>query len=518
MVKKFLAALTLLLVGAVLGWQVAPLFSSAGSETSSNDEPLYWVAPMDPDYRRDSPGKSPMGMDLVPVYEESSADDSPGLVRINPDVENNLGVRTALVKEGPLSMTLTASGIVQFNEEAIQHIHPRVEGWVEKLHVKAVGNPVEKNQPLYDLYSPQLVNAQEEFLLALKSNNASLLEASLDNLRALNFPQATIQALRKDKTVKQTVTFRAPQSGVLENLQIREGYFVGPSKTLMSIVNLDKVWVEAEVFQSQLHWLKQGLAVSVKLHGFDDKLNGQVDYIYPKLNMQNRTGRVRIVLENPQKKLKAGMYANVEFATQTIQNVAYVPKEAVIRLGDASRVVKHVADGQYKSIAVKTGVSNEQYIAIPQGLKPGERIVTSAQFLIDSESSKASDYKRIDRGAATRLPNASVMGTVNEVDAENSIINISRSAIEKWNRPAATMDFVLDPSLPNKLINGLHKDQSIHFTFVIDDGEFYVTEIHPMEKTLADHDNMNHSDMDHSSMKDDATDHEELNHEGMNHD
>jgi len=490
--KIGIRTLLALLVGVGIGISTSLYFGESDSSKSSSAEkqPLYWVAPMDPNYRRDEPGKSPMGMDLVPVYEESGSQ-SPGVIRINPDVVNNLGVRSAAVEMGAINQSINTTGVVQYNEANIVHIHPRVEGWIEKLHVKATGNPVKKGQPLYDLYSPQLVNAQEEFISSLKSDNEQLIQSSLNNLRALDFPKDFINQLRTDRRVKRAVTFNAPASGVLESLDVRDGYFVGPSIMLMSIVNLDQVWVEAEVLQAFSENIKAGLPAKINLDKNSNTFwNGEIDYVYPSADIQNRSLRLRLVVDNPQHILKANMFTRVKINLPTIENRVRVPRSAVIHLGDEQRVVKHLGDGQYKSIAIQTGESNKDFIEIKQGVKAGEEVVVSAQFLLDSESSKSSDFKRIDHGTDTSLPNAAVMGIVNSVNVRERTINISREAIEKWNRPKATLDFLVAPNVPQKILTNLAEGAQIHFIFVIDDGDFIVTEIHPMD----DHGEINHTE------------------------
>ena len=245
-----IAGLAALCSAAATYWLLgAASHEAATTATSAEPEPLYWVAPMDPDYRRDQPGKSPMGMDLVPVYAEQAGNvDSPGTVRISPEVVNNLGVRTARVEMGALPAGIRTVGYVQYDEDRQVHIHPRVEGWIEKLYVKASGDPVEAGQPLYELYSPQLVNAQEELLLALNRDNQRLVRAAEDRLLALQLEPDFIASLRRDRKIRQTVTFYAPLTGVVDNLGIREGFFVKPDTTLMSVGVLDEVWVEAAVF------------------------------------------------------------------------------------------------------------------------------------------------------------------------------------------------------------------------------------------------------------------------------
>ena len=233
------------------------------SESNNKKEPLYWVAPMDSNYRRDEPGLSPMGMDLVPVYEESGStkNDGPGSVKISPTVINNLGVRTAPVKFAALKNEVNTVGYVQYNQDQLIHIHPRVEGWVETLYVKAAGDQVKQDEPLYTLYSPQLVNAQEEFVLALNRNNSVLIRAAKARLKSLNVSDGFIARLQASKQVLQNITFYARQGGVVDELNIREGFYVKPDTSMMSIAQLDEVWVEAEVFERQAELIRIGLPV-----------------------------------------------------------------------------------------------------------------------------------------------------------------------------------------------------------------------------------------------------------------
>ncbi|WP_338518532.1 efflux RND transporter periplasmic adaptor subunit [Alteromonas gracilis] len=221
-------------------------------ESQKSSEPLYWVAPMDDSYRRDKPGKSPMGMDLVPVYAEvkdssDMAHGGAGVVMISPQVQQNMGVKTEKVRVGALSPRIKVAGAVTYDEDEIMHIHPRVEGWIETLHIKSQGEEVKAGQPLYTLYSPELVNAQEEYLLALKRNDKRLIDGAEQRLNALALNERLIDDLKKNKRISQTVTFNAPQSGVVEALAIREGFFVQPGTTIMSIAKIKRVWVQAEV-------------------------------------------------------------------------------------------------------------------------------------------------------------------------------------------------------------------------------------------------------------------------------
>jgi Cu(I)/Ag(I) efflux system membrane fusion protein len=362
-------------------------------------EPLYWVAPMDPDYRRDGPGKSPMGMDLVPVYAEDAAgaDGGAGTVEISPAVVNNLGVRTALAAYRPLQAEIRTVGYVQYDEDRLIHIHPRVEGWIEKLFVKASGDPVEKGQPLYALYSPQMVNAQEELLLALKRDNRRLIQAAEDRLLALQLSPGFIATLREERQVRQTVTFQAPQSGVVDNLNVREGFYVVPDTMIMSIGALDEVWVEAEVFERQAARVRVGQPVTMTLDYLPGQVwRGRVDYVYPSLDEKTRTLGVRLRFDNTAGTLRPNMFAQVVIDISDDEEVLVVPREAVIRTGEQDRVVLALGEGRFKSVAVRLGGVDEAYAQILEGLEQGDPVVVSAQFLLDSESSRSSDLRRME--------------------------------------------------------------------------------------------------------------------------
>tara|TARA_R110002110_G_scaffold405550_1_gene624756 strand:+ start:15360 stop:16622 length:1263 start_codon:yes stop_codon:yes gene_type:complete len=386
------------LMGAGGTWLLSGSQEDGAKATDGEREPLYWVAPMDPNYRRDQPGKSPMGMDLIPVYKEQGRDSEVGTIRISPDVVNNLGVRTGNVESGRLRLDVKTVGYVQYDEDRLVTISPRVEGWVETLHVKAVGDPVTRGEPLYALYSPTLVNAQEELLLALKRDNPVLIGAAVERLSALQVPRADIEQLRQTRQVSQTITITAPQSGVIDSLEVREGMFVKPGSNLMSIGQLEHLWVIGEVFERQASLVKPGDKVHMQLDYLPGKeLLGQVDYVYPSLNEQTRTAQIRARFDNPDGFLKPGMFAQMVIKTQPGSANLLIPREALIRTGSQARVVLALGEGRFKSIAVDVGRVGEREVEILSGLNEGERIVTSAQFLIDSESSKTSDFKRMSQ-------------------------------------------------------------------------------------------------------------------------
>ena len=403
--KSMPEKLLLLVLGAAAG---AAAMHWGTSGVDIGDQPgaaaggraiLYWVAPMDPNYRRDQPGKSPMGMDLVPVYADGGTDLSPGTVRILPDVVNNLGVRTARATRRALPGGIRTVGYVRYDEDQLTHIHPRVEGWIERLYVKAEGDPIKRGQPLYDLYSPQLVNAQEELLLALRRDNQRLVQAARDRLLALQIPAQTIASLEQRRVVQQTVTFPAPRSGVVDNMNVREGFYVSPGTMLMSVGGLEDVWVEAEVFERQAARVAVGQPVTMTLDYLPGRSwRGQVDYVYPSLDEDTRTLRVRLRFANPLGELKPNMFAQVVIASGHGADTLVVPREALIRTGAQQRVVLALGEGRFKSVAVTIGAVGEEYVQVLTGLAEGDEVVVSAQFLLDSESSRTSDFRRMHHG------------------------------------------------------------------------------------------------------------------------
>ena len=401
---NFVRPLGFVLLGGLAGavatyWFASDTHALSSAEQASSDskEPLYWVAPMDPNFKSDKPGKSPMGMDLIPVYEGGGqADDTAGTVRISPTVVNNLGVRTEPVIQGRLPNNITTVGYVAYDEDQMVHVHPRVEGWIETLFVKAEGEPVEQGKPLYTLYSPTLVNAQEELLLAMNRGNQKLVEAATERLAALNVPASLISRLRQSRDIQRTMTVYAPRSGVIENLNVREGMFIKPGDRVLSIAALDEVWVIGEVFESQLSAVEAGNRVQLTLDYMPGReWRGRVDYVYPEVNPKTRTARVRMRFDNEDGALMPGMFARLEVQGERGKRQFLVPRESVIRTGQSDRLVLAMEEGAFKSVNVTVGRVGDKYAEILNGLSPGDTVVTSAQFLIDSESSKTSDFQRM---------------------------------------------------------------------------------------------------------------------------
>ena len=548
-----------LLFGGLLAFGLASLLlsdsskhgngESALSDEAGNKAPLYWVAPMDDSYRRDKPGKSPMGMDLVPVYANDDAtsaksnERSPGTVMIPPNVQHNIGVEVVPVTIGTLQQTVTAVGNVAYDEESIVHIHPRVSGWVDRLFIKSQGEQVEEGQALYTLYSPELVSAQEEYVLAIKRGDARLIDGAAERLRTLGLSRDVIEELQKSRRVAQTVTFNAPQRGVVEALNIREGFYVQPGTTLMSIAQLDTVWVIAEVPEKYAQIIAPHNSAVVTLdemdHGSDAKWESHVEYIYPSLSETTRTLKVRIPLNNNNHTLKPNMFAHVGIKPTQRKAALLVPRSAVIRTAEGAKVVLSDGDGNFKSVRVTLGQSDSTHFEVVEGLLPEDDVVVSAQFLIDSESSKSSDFERMkapDHQAATT-------GTIEAIElpadtetngaSNNAKLVIARGPIEKWGRGPATMSFSVSKHID---LSQFKEGDNIMFTFVTGE-EFTVIDMrkrseHAMDKGMVhgtEHSNHKHDTSNlkgdgeqsdaHESMVHKSAEQKSINHkEHMHHD
>lgn len=400
--KKYLKIIAyiifIILLGVILHYYfiLKPSDSPTSSKTMAKNkqtDPLYWVAPMDPSYRSDKPGKSPMGMDLIPVYSEDNATDR---VIISPSVEQNLGVRTAPVLRTTLSREIDTVGYVMVDENNIEHVHTYTDGWVKKLFVKTVGEHVNKGQLLFELYSPTIINAQEEYILALKSGNTSLIEASNNKLLTLGVTNDQIEELKKTQKAKQLIPVYAEKPGIVSSLNVREGIYVKPEKDLITLEDLSRIWVLGEVFERQSQWVKKGQKAIATLSYLPGKeWAGEVDYVYPRLDPITHTLKVRLVFDNPEEILKPNMYADIIIFAEPSDNVLVIPREAVIYTGEGARVIVKEKDGEYIAKSIKIGIESDDVVEVLYGLEEGEIIVTSAQFLIDSESSLKASINRI---------------------------------------------------------------------------------------------------------------------------
>ena len=381
------------IISCLLAMLLAPV--PATSAENGEREILYWVAPMDANYRRDKAGKSPMGMELVPVYADEAGSDGSS-VTIAPEVIQNLGIRTAVAERSRLWRSIDTVGYVDFDESKVSHIHLRTEGWIEHLAVHSEGDRIRKGEKLLELYSPELVNAQSEFVQALAGGNRSLIQASQERLSALGIPAEQIKTLKKSRKVNQNIVIRAPQDGVVSNLAVRHGMFIKPDKQVMSLADLSSVWLVAEIFERQADWVKVGQTAEVSLAFLPGHTwEGQVEYIYPSLDPKTRTLKARLRFPNPDEALKPNMYANVKIYGGAKDDVIVIPVEALIRTGREERVVIALGDGRFESRTVTAGIESGDWVAIIEGIQPGDRVVTSGQFLIDSEASLKASTQRM---------------------------------------------------------------------------------------------------------------------------
>ena len=381
------------IISCLLAMLLTPV--PASSAEDEEREIRYWVAPMDANYRRDKAGKSPMGMELVPVYADEAGTDGSS-IRIAPEVVQNLGVRTAVAERSRLWRAIDTVGYVDFDESKVSHIHLRTEGWIENLTVESEGERVTKGQRLFNLYSPDLVNAQEEFVQALNAGNKGLIRASRSRLDALGIPASQIRKLEKDRKSSQTIPVYAPQDGVVSTLQVREGMFIKPSTRIMSLADLSSVWLLAEIFERQTNWVKTGQSTEVSLPYLPGRTwEGRVEYIYPSLDPKTRTLKVRLRFDNPGEELKPNMYANVKIFGGPQHDAIVIPVEALIRTGREERVVIALGGGRFASRTVTAGIESGDWVAILEGVQPGDRVVSSGQFLIDSEASLKASTQRM---------------------------------------------------------------------------------------------------------------------------
>jgi len=498
--KNILIVTLVSVLSITVGWYLGQSGSS-----SSNDSPvemtesdgevskaekkvLYWVAPMDANYRRDEPGKSPMGMDLVPVYDDgddTAGDEEGPSVKISPAVENNLGVRTAQVESGKLWRKINTVGYVVLDESKVSHIHLRVDGWIEKLSVSVEGDRVKKGQRLFDIYSPKLVNAMEEYVQAKRTSNTRLIDASKEKLISLGVSKQQIRKLDKNRKIPQTTSVYAPQDGIVTMMMVREGMYVKPSTQVMTLADLSSVWLIAEIFEGQSQWVKVGQSSDVSLSFVPGRTwEGVVDYVYPSLDAKNRTLKARLRFDNPGEILKPNMYANVSIYGGAKENVLSVPREALIRSGGNERLIVAKENGRYVQRKVVAGMESGEWVEIKSGIKDGEKVVVSAQFLIDSEASMKASLLRMsdsEEEAAKNLQadnaemiTASGEGKITALMIDHGMLTLQHAPIESLGWPEMTMDFTTSQGVTLK---GLSVGDQVKFELMKMDSKYLITMI-----------------------------------------
>lgn len=362
----------------------------------------YWVSPMDPGYVSDKPGKAPCGMDLIPVYEAEGEAAAEGTIAVDPNTLQSMGVRTTKAEVRPLTRTIRAVGIVNYDEKKLAVVTTKINGWVDRLYAKAAGEPIRRGQALISIYSPELVSAQREYLLALKNMKTlekspypeiresaqRLLEASRRRLEYWDIPRRQIEALEKTGEVKKDLILSSPVNGIVIKRSVTQGQMVQAGMPLLEVADLSTVWVDAQVYEYELPWVKIGQPAEMTLAYIPgETLHGKVQYIYPYLSGTTRTARVRLSLPNPGLRLKPEMYGQVMIQAPMDKPVVAVPTEAVLDSGEKQLVFLALGKGRFEPRQVKVGMEGaDGWREVMEGLKGGEEIVTSAQFLLDSES------------------------------------------------------------------------------------------------------------------------------------
>ncbi len=369
------------------------------AETPKKRRILYYRNPMGLPDTSPVPKKDPMGMDYIPVYADEEPSDAAGAVRISPEKIQKLGVRTAAVEERNLSRPVRAVGLIEADERRLHTVTLKFDGYIEKLRVNATGQPVTKGQPLFDLYSPDLVSAQNDYLIARNSRSKlknaapriqaemeNLVQSSLERLRYWGVSETEVRQLEQRGIVRRNLVIRSPISGVVMEKMAIQGMRAAAGEPLFKIADLSSVWVIAEVFEQELGLISSGQAVRVRLDAYPGRtFDGKITFVYPALDPETRTARVRIELPNPQGLLKPMMYAHVELAG-TARPALAIPESSVLRGGKHTRVLVDRGEGRFEPRAVRLGMRGDEWVEVLEGLRAGERVVVRANFLIDAES------------------------------------------------------------------------------------------------------------------------------------
>jgi Cu(I)/Ag(I) efflux system membrane fusion protein len=371
------------------------------SSTKKTDEKkiLYWVAPMDPNYKMDKAGKSPMGMDLVPVYaeEDTSMDNMSGrsIVKISPEMIQNSGVRSEPAQMSEFGASVRSYGDITENTRDQFDISARVEGWVEKLNVQAEGDIIKKGELILTLYSPRLVSSQNDLISALRSGNSSIARSAAKRLQALGMQKRAINEVKKRRKAFENVPFYAENDGIVSEIKIREGVAVRPAMTIISLQNYDTVWLDVSVAEKDISFITKDSKASVSFPtlGISD-INAKIDYIYPTIDRATRTGRVRLVMDNADGVLKPGAYADVEFLTNAQKRLS-IPSEAILKSKNGDFVVVNLGEGRFQPRKVQTGLQYQGKTEITDGLSMSDDVVVSGQFLIDSESALRDSFRKM---------------------------------------------------------------------------------------------------------------------------
>lgn len=387
------------------------------AEAKGERKVLYWRAPMNPLEIYEKPGKSAMGMDLVAVYEDEVVGGVE--IKVDPVTRQNMGIRTATAQKGSLHHTIRTYGHITFDETRMAEISPKFNGWIEKLYIDFTGQTVEKNEPLFDIYSPELTTAQEEYLVAFRSagpyiaGKNAMIASVRRRLDYFDVPQREIHALEKSGIVKKALTIRSPFKGTVIHKNALEGGYVKAGTAVYRIADLSKIWVEAHIYEYELDLVKTGQSARMTLPYLPGRVyTGKIAFVYPYLQQQTRDVVIRIEFDNPDFELKPDMYADIRIETGTGEGLL-IPDEAVLRSGERNIVFVAKEGGKFSPRQVTLGINADGgNVQVLSGLAPGETVVTSGQFLLDSESKLKEAIQKMME------PKQEKQSTEQQVDAE----------------------------------------------------------------------------------------------------
>ncbi|MFZ0455367.1 MAG: efflux RND transporter periplasmic adaptor subunit [Ignavibacteriaceae bacterium] len=395
-----IAAVTYLWLGSSGSSNSVNTMNNNSKQTAQKERKIiYWRAPMNPSEVYNHPGKSKMGMDLVPVYEDEASGN--GIVTINGAVQQNMNVKISAVEDKDLSSRVITNGILTIDERKEYMVTTRVSGWIQKLYVNYTGQVVNKGDKLMDIYSPELVAAEQELLTALSYQSAvknstiseaaasgsELLKNAVEKLKLLEIPQSEIERIKETKNVKTYMTLYAQNSGTVIAKNVVEGQKVMAGTPLLHIANLTNLWLTADIYEYELPKVRLGSPADINFNFFPGKtFKSRVSFIYPTLDDKTRTVKIRFDIPNYNNELKPSMFANIVISGRSLGNYPVVPEQAVIRSGQKNIVILAMGNGRFKPVEVTLGDNSEGYYQVLKGLSAGDNIVTSAQFLIDSES------------------------------------------------------------------------------------------------------------------------------------
>lgn len=472
---------------------------------------LYYRNPMGLPDTSPMPKKDPMGMDYIPVYEGEEEESAGGhQIRLSTEKVQKLGVRVEAATLQSLGRVIRAVGRIEPDERRIYAITPKFEGYVERLHVSVTGQFVARDQPLFEVYSPELLSAQREYAIAARAVDSlkdapdealrgmrELADASLARLRNWDISDEQLKSLATSGEIRRTLTFRSPVAGIVTGKQAVQGMRFMPGEALYQVIDLSSVWVIVDVFEQDLGLVESGVRATIRIDAYPDQVfKGVVTYVYPTLKPETRTVPVRIELANDGGLLKPGMFAQVELPTAATGDVLTVPASAVIDSGTRRIVLVQLQEGRFEPREIEAGARGDDRIEVVHGLREGEWVVVAANFLIDAESnlkaaiggfgSAGQGVAKVGKpdGAAAAAVGHRAEGKIEEINATSGTVTIAHDAVDSLDWPPMSMEFVVANSA---LLSNLKPGAPVSFEFVERaPGEWVIISVNPTSGDAAD--------------------------------